>query len=150
MWEKEKDKQLALMIYRNTPLDSGRSPSELLFKRSLRTNIPEGSNDTTEEEFRQRDRKLKERQKEHTDRRRRAKKQEELQSGDIVWVKTSEEGKGDRGIVVDKREEPDLYNIQMRGKILRTRKHLRKLQVDKPAEEGNSADSANSERETSC
>ena len=84
----------------------------------------------------------------HADRRRRAREQEELQSGDVVWVKTSGKDEGDRVIVTEKREEPDSYNIQMRGKTLRrTRKHLRKRQISEPAEEGNNTGPVHSEKE---
>lgn len=133
MWKKERDKQLALMVYRNTPLDSGKSPSELLFCRNLRTNLPRGSNTVTEEQFKERDLLLKRDQKKHTDRRRRAKTQADLNPGDVVWVKTAGDDAGQRGMVINRRAEPYSYDVQIRNKTLRrTRIHLRKLQVETP------------------
>lgn len=88
MWrkERERDKQLALMAYRNTPLDSGKSPSGLLFCRTLRTNLPRDSNIVTEDQFKERDNKLKREQNKHSDRRRRGETQSDLHPGDAVWV----------------------------------------------------------------
>ena len=127
MWRKEKDKNMALMVYRNTPLDSGKSPAELLFNRTLRTNLPKGESKGTEEDFRQKDKQLKERQKKQSDRRRRAKQLEKLKAGDEVWVKTNDKEKGEKGIVERPREEKDSYEVRVKGRVVRrNRKDLRK------------------------
>ena len=37
---KEKDKNLALLIYRNTSLENGDCPSQLMLEKVVHTNIP--------------------------------------------------------------------------------------------------------------
>ena len=136
MWSKEQDKQLALMIYRDTPLESGKSPSELMLGRAIRTNLVPRGGGVSDAEFRAKDRELKEAQKAHTDKRHRALEQRELGEGDVVWVKVSNKDKGDRGMVVKRREEPDSYDVLMKGVIVRrNRKHLRKLNMKRPVME---------------
>lgn len=148
MWTKEKDKNLALLIYRNTPLESGKSPAELMIGRNVRTNIPKGNTQVSEEEFRMRDQELKQRQKFYADRKRRAKTQEGLEPGDTVWVKCSSKEKGERGMVISKREEPDSYDIRIRGKTMRrNRKHLRKMNMEQIIERPRSSSSEESESE---
>jgi transposase InsO family protein len=40
LWEKSMDKEMALLLYRATPLSNGYSPSELLMGRLLKSNLP--------------------------------------------------------------------------------------------------------------
>ena len=84
MWKKEENKNVALMVYRSTPLGGGKSPAELLYGRNLRTNLPRGTNEKTLEEFKEKDKELKGYQKEYTDKRRRAKRRTSLARGDQV------------------------------------------------------------------
>ena len=84
MWRKEENKNVALMVYRNTPLGGGKSPAELLFGRNLRTNLPRGANENTLEEFKKKDKDLKEYPKGYTDKRRRAKRRTSFERGDQV------------------------------------------------------------------
>ena len=127
MWEKEKDKQLALMVYRATPLESERSPAELLHGWPMRTNLPAGHSDVPEEEFVRRDRALKESQRRHANRRWNA-VGGDLRDGERVWVKMSVEDEGVEGTVVGRREEPESYDVEVNGRILRrNRNHLRPL-----------------------
>ena len=48
---------MALKVYRTTPL--GRSPQELLFGKKLKANILRGAYETTLEEFKKKDKNLK-------------------------------------------------------------------------------------------
>ena len=48
------------MVYRNTPLGSGKSLAELLLERNPRTNLFRGVNNKRSEEFKQKDKDLKE------------------------------------------------------------------------------------------
>ena len=133
MWKKESDKNLALMIYRATPLESGVSPAELLMARKIRTNIPTSSpNDAVDcEHFEEKDVSLKRRQKRNADRRRRAKQPDNLQEGDIVWVKCKKGDEGKRGIILKKREEPYSFDVRVQGHtVRRNRSHLKKLNPD--------------------
>ena len=140
MWDKESDKQLALMVYRNTPLDSGRSPSELMFGRALRTNLPVGKREVDMEEFERRDAVLKRRQRRGTDKRRRAKEQPDLEEGDVVWVKVGEE-EGKRGIITRRRSEPQSYEVRVEGKTFRrNRKHLIKLNMKRPIQDSSESE----------
>lgn len=132
MWSRERDKNLALLIYRSTPLASGLSPAELLYGRNIRTNIPLGHRGTSVREFEENDKRLKVSQKQQTDRRRRAKEREVLVEGDVVWVRSPEDKKGRRGVIAAERSEPHSYDVRIEGKLLRrNRKHLRKLNIER-------------------
>ena len=52
MWRKE-NKNVALMVYRSTPLGGGKSPAELLYGRNLRKNLPRETNEKALEEFKE-------------------------------------------------------------------------------------------------
>ena len=61
---------------------------------------------------------------------------EQLEEGDVVWIKTSHEDKGKRGIIIAKSLQPDSYIVRSQGSnIRRNRKHLRKLNMDRPIAE---------------
>lgn len=148
MWNKEKDKNLALLIYRNTPLESGRTPAELMLGRNVRTNIPVSRGTIDEEQFREKDARLKIRQKTNADRRRRAKDLEDLKPGDVVWVKCSEKEKGKRGSIVGVGRDPDSYEVRVEGTtVRRNRKHLRKMNMEQPIERQQPSSSEESESE---
>jgi cobalamin biosynthesis protein CobT len=71
-----------------------------------------------------------------------------LEVGDIVWVKTSNGDKGERGVIEKKRREPDSYNVRIKGRSCRrTRKHLRKLNVARPIGRGSDSDSEQGDTE---
>ncbi|CAG7718948.1 unnamed protein product, partial [Allacma fusca] len=89
--KKNADTAKLLLEYRATPLANGYSPAELLMSRKLRTTLPtahsnlqpkvvskEGLNST--EEIR------RDNQKRNYDRHHGARKQEELQPGEVVWI----------------------------------------------------------------
>ena len=89
--KKEGDPYLALLAYRSTPLELGFSPSQLLMGRTLRSTIP-----TVREErkprvpdlklVRERDERLKERQKQNYDSHHRVKDHTPLKTGQMVWL----------------------------------------------------------------
>ena len=146
MWRKEKDKQLALMVYRNTPLDSGKSPAELLFGRPLRTDLPQAPEEVSLSEFKQRDEMLKRAQKEGADRRRRARELPVLERGEVVWVRKNEADAAKRGVVVKERVEPESYDVRVEGKVYRrNRKQLTKVNMERVLE-GLSSDEHESEQ----
>lgn len=126
-WTKENDKNMALLIYRNTPLESGSSPAQLLIGRSLRTNLPrvEKSGDS---DFEERDIRLKSRMKRNYDRGHKVKELPELKEGDRVWIKTSGDDPGIEGKILLKCRDRDSYWVETdRRTVRRTRIHLRKL-----------------------
>jgi hypothetical protein len=151
MWQKEGDKNGALMAYRSSPLESGVSPFELLHGRRMRTNVYRGDHKLDLEGFRRKDREVRAGQKKCTDRRRRAQKLTPLKKGDRVWVKESRESKGVEGEVRERAVEPFSYWVRVRGRNLRrTRKHLRKLGpkgVDSSRSQSSEGEGAGSERE---
>ena len=55
MWKKEENKNVALMVYKNTPLGGGESPAGLLYGRNLRTALLRGTNEKTLKEFKEKD-----------------------------------------------------------------------------------------------
>ena len=123
MCRKEKNKYVRL--------GSGKSPAELLFVRNLRTNLQRLVNEKTSEEFRKKDKELKECQKEYINKRRRAQRRTRLAKGDQVWVRTVENKEGSRGTIEEKAKEPESYLVRIGNKIYwRTRKNLRKLNVE--------------------
>ena len=132
LWNKEEDKNKALMAYRTTPLESSCRPDELLLGRRMRNELPIQHQKACDPEgFRKRDTTLKERQKRNFDKSRRASDFADLQEGQTVWVKISHADKGKRGIVKYKAEEPDSYWIETDKRLVRrTRKHLRILPKD--------------------
>ena len=88
---KEEDPFTALLNYRATPLLHGWSPAELLMGRQLRTRIPifrTLRSTQKETSFRDRDTRIKERQKRDFDLRHRVKDLPLLRKGQEVWIKT--------------------------------------------------------------
>ena len=102
-----------------------------MFVRNLRTNLLRLVNEKTSEEFRKKDKELKECQKEHMNKRRRAQRRTRLAKGDQVWVRTVENKEGSRGTIEEKAKEPESYLVRIGNKIFwRNRKNLRKLNVE--------------------
>ena len=129
MWGKEDDKNLALQMYRSTPLQSGWSPAELLYGRNIRTNLPGvGAREVDREAFRETEEAAKRKMKSYTDRRRRAKGMKSLKKGDRVWVKIPSDKVGKEGTVLERAYEPESYWVRTEsGTVRRNRKHLRLL-----------------------
>ncbi len=90
-WKKELNNYL--VMYRSTPHSTtGKSPAELLFRRTIRTKIPEIQEFQEDIEVRDRDNEQKGKGKEYADQKRRA-CESELQKGDCVLLKQSRENK---------------------------------------------------------
>lgn len=89
--EKCDDPNLGLLAYRTTPLENGLSPAELLYGRRLRTTLPSTStykriSIDSENEFKIKDRNIKNRNKQNFDRRHRARPLRSLWKGERVWI----------------------------------------------------------------
>jgi transposase InsO family protein len=67
LWKKSEDFHQSLMIYRATPLESGFSPAELLLGKNIRTGLPQVEA-RAKDSFREKDGRLKARQKGNFDR----------------------------------------------------------------------------------
>lgn len=90
--KKSDDPYLALLNYRATPLQLGWSPAELLMSRRLRSRIPTMTQKLAPftqnvPKFRELDTQNRQKQKEHFDRRHRAREMSPLTGGEKVWVK---------------------------------------------------------------
>ena len=86
---KEEDPFLALLNYRSTPLECGKSPAELLMNRKIRNRIPVfRKGEKKDHDFRKKDKQAKMRQKRNFDLRHRVKILPYLKTGQPVWIKT--------------------------------------------------------------
>lgn len=89
--QKEDDRAKALLSYRSTPLQGGKSLSELLFSHQIRYTFPcipailQPSSPGIED-WRQEESKRKIKQKQHYDTQHRVKELHALQPSDHVWV----------------------------------------------------------------
>ena len=93
--KKEGDPYLALLAYRSTLLAVGFSPAELLMSRKLRSTIPTPRESRKpqvpdEEVVRERDKLLKDKQKENFDKQHGARAKPSLKTGQLVWLPNSE------------------------------------------------------------
>ena len=126
--KKEDNPYQALLAYRNTPLQVGYSPAQLLMGRVLRSMVP-----TTRAQrkpqipdlasVQARDKRIKKKQKKDFDSRHRARELSPLEPGDRVWV-------SERGSEAEVREEvsPRSYVIEAEGGTLRrNRQNLTRL-----------------------
>lgn len=91
MVKKSEDPYLAVLCYRNTPLECGYSPSQLCMGRNLRSTLPTSSQYLQPkwpnlEEVAKRENQIKERQKKYFDERHRAKELPKTGVGERVWV----------------------------------------------------------------
>ena len=92
---KSADPYLALLSYRATPLQQGYSPAELLMGRSFRTTVLTAQcqlkpHQPDQNSLRQKDKQLKEAQKNYYDNQYQAKDREPLKHGDRVWIQDQE------------------------------------------------------------
>ena len=123
------DPQLALLLYRSTPLPwCSLSPAELLMGRKIRTDLPQTSESLTPRwsylpQFRKDNKAFKEKRKEDFDRRHRTRSLPELPEDTSVWVTTN--GHPTQGTVVNTSTEPRSYIVETpSGNIRRNRSHL--------------------------
>lgn len=128
IFKEGKDKELALLHYRNTPIDSdGVTPAELLYGRQVRGILPtfEDKRKIERDSFKEVLKKRQERQKQYYDRT--ARNLKELKVGDVVKVHNENRQLPHKsGIVVALHENPRSYKIKTeQGQIIsRNRKAL--------------------------
>ena len=121
--KKEEDPYLALLNYRSTPLESGKSPAELMLNRKIRNRIPLFRREKKDQTFRKRDKQAKMRQKRNFDQRHRVKKLPSLKPGQPVWIKTP---KTTEAIVLPTPASSRSVNVKTEtGVTRRNRSHLR-------------------------
>ena len=92
--KKKGDPYLALLAYRNTPLEVGYSPSQLLMNRALCTTVPTTRSQRQPKvpnlgEVRDRDALLKTRQKQNFDKHHGTRELRPLNLGHLVWLPES-------------------------------------------------------------
>ena len=129
---KSRDKYLALLTYRDTPLHDGYSPAQLSMGRKLRTRIPCHPNELLPQtpDLVQ----LKKKEKEYRtkmsyyDHRHRVVEGEELSPGDRVWIPDMKV----EGTVIKPHERPRSVVIQTpNGKVRRNRRMTRRAPKDR-------------------
>ena len=114
------DPYLAMLNYRTTPLESGLSPAEVMLGRKPRTLIPRPTSQLTKRlpnirNFRESDKKRKEKTKEYYDKRRGVKEKRDFRPETQVYL-PKEKTKGE---IIAKRIEPRSYDILTPSGILR-------------------------------
>ena len=125
--KKGEDPHKALMAYRATPLAQGASPAQLLMGRNIRTPLPVSQENleprwTDLQAFREKDQQMKEKQASCFNKRHRAQQRQELQPGQRVWVKNTEQP----GVIAGPAQTPRSYNIELpSGSLRRNRSHIR-------------------------
>ena len=135
------DPYLALLSYRSTPLPwCELSPAELLMGRRLQTDVPQMKTQLTPnwphiKNFREKDKKYKQEQKRHYDRRHRVREASPLPDDTPVWVST--QGREDvPGRVSQQADSPRSYRVSTpSGEVRRNRSHLR-VRAESPEADG--------------
>lgn len=143
--EKNGDPYMAMLAYRSTPLENGYSSSELLMGRKLRTTLPVTDKQLRpclpkERVVRDKERKLKQRNKTNFDSRHKVTDLRPLQPGDTVWIP---ENKAEGTIV--EQSDPRSYTVQVQDGIIR--RNRRDLIVLPDPQESDSTEEQNREGE---
>ena len=130
IYKKSDDPYLGLLAYRNTKLECGASPAQLLMGRNLRENLPILESKLipklpNHKEVRKNMMKQKDTQKKNYDRRYRTRDLEELDNGTRVFITTENK----EGQIINQAKEPRSYIIETDDKeqLRRNRRHLQKL-----------------------
>ena len=133
------DPQLALLTYRATPLPwCNLSPAQLLMGRSLRTNVPQVTTHLIPkwsylEEFREKDKDFKEKQKRDYDHHYRTSEMPDIPEDTAVWIRSG--NKPQKGRVVTRANEPRSYLVDTpTGRLRRNRSHLQVVPDPEPEE----------------
>jgi len=148
IWDKERGKDLTLLLYCNTSSESGRFLSELLLERNVRTNIPDEESLVPQKEFHEREKDLNRRQKNDKDKRVAGKPEAKFKESGTVWVSLGNK-KRKRGVIIRKREEADSYDIWVEGKAhKRNWKPISKLILQHPiGDDASSSEEFETEKE---
>jgi len=117
--DEAKDPYIALLNYRNTPLENGYSPAQLLMSRMLRTKIPVMSAQVQptaldQHKLRDKEERGKINMKVNFDARHSTKPLPVLQQGDKVWIKDRKESATEREEVHDRSYLVDTQNSTFR------------------------------------
>ena len=131
LWKKCNDKDTALSAYRTTPLETGFSPSDLMFGRAIRSNLgfPYES-DIDYGQFEKLELARKRKVKRKWDKKHKAYMLPVLQPGQLVYVKAPTDV-GAEGIVLRKDSAPESYWVRVGlSEVRRNRKHLFLLNSD--------------------
>ena len=133
MLKKNTDPFLALLAYRSAPIHNGRTPSQLLMSRILRTPVPTISKklypETTDwKALQEKEREYKERYRLNFNKGKRLTHLPSLNTGDQVFVRD----RAEYGQIEERRNDPRSYDIRMNnGKtIRRNRKSLIHTGID--------------------
>ena len=126
MWKKAKDPYLALLSYRNAPLQNGYSPSQLLMGRRLNTRLPTtptALQPATPDHgiVRGKEAASKEKQRNNYDKRHAVRPAPTLRPGDRVHIRDLDRP----GTVVDQHTSPRSYMVKTdQGTVRRNNRHL--------------------------
>ncbi|GFO24240.1 Pol polyprotein [Plakobranchus ocellatus] len=131
---KASDPYIALLNYRATPLQHGKSPAELLMGRQLPTKVPVPSdcykpNWPYLKHFQKSDKQIKLSQKKNYDKRHRAKPLSQLHPGEKVWITTPKHQEAVTTRPVDQLNNRSYIIGTQWGQQRRNRFHLRKRDV---------------------
>ena len=132
--KKEKDKEIALLAYRSTPLSNGYSSAELLMGRRLRNTVPMFQSHLTPdwpdyELLNNHKTCSKIKQQEYYNSRRRAQPLPHITSGTEVQVTTDKKP----GVILKETEAPRQYIVQTPSAVIRkNRRHLVPLATQTP------------------
>ena len=142
----QEDPQLALLIYRSTPIpELGASPAEMALGRRIRTNLPTIPRQldmpvVDEQQLRKLDSAFKKKQKLNHDRHRGAKSLPDLKPGDPVMIKLDGEKSWLKPGRVRETCAPRSYIIDTdKGCLRRNRRHLQSRPEDQTYDFGNGA-----------
>ena len=137
--KKSQDPYLTLLNYRATPLSwCGRSPTELLMGRKVRTTLPQTQSQLIPkwpflEEFKQKDTRFKNQQKRNYDKRHRVQEYPSLPSDTQVFVKTDK--RVTSGTISSPSGSPRSYVVDTpTGSVRRNRQHLIPVPSDPPTD----------------
>ena len=130
--DSKQDPLLTLLNYRDTPLECGYSPSQLLMHRSLRTTLPDANRPMSvspkKEEVVEQKMSEKCRQKHYYDQKTRASELPTLTHGDTVRVRTAEQANwAEQGEIIDVANQRSYVVKTIKGSVYwRNRRHLLK------------------------
>jgi len=125
LWRKANDRDSSIFAYRTTPMKSGCSPSELMFRRPSRSTlgVPYFA-DIDYNDFEDKEMANRDLVKSKWDTKYRARPLPKLEPGEKVWVK-SPTNNVCNGTVLKEDPSPDSFWVKMgRSEVRRIRKHL--------------------------